>query len=756
MRAALHTGSADERDGDYFGPAVNRVARLLATGHGGQTLLSDVTQGLVLDTLPASVTLRDLGEHRLKDLGRPERVFQLLFPALAVEFPPLRSLDNPALPNNLPQQVTSFIGREKEVAEVKGLLNTARLLTLTGSGGSGKTRLSLQAAADLLTGEGDGVWLVELASVADPALVPQAVADALCVRESVADTIRQTLVEWLRPRRLLLVLDNCEHVLAACASLAADLLRSCPGVQILASSREPLNVAGEQTYRVPSLRLPDPRQRQTVESLSQFEAVRLFIERARTAQPLFAVTDENAPAVAQVCFHLDGIPLAIELAAARVRSLSVEEVNARLDNRFRLLTGGSRAALPRQQTLRALIDWSYDLLTDPEKALLCRLSVFAGGWALAAAEAVCAGGVIEDWEVLDLLTALADKSLVAAEPEALGTRYRLLETVRQYAAERLAESGEADPVRDRHLSWCVELASEAEPRLQGPDQGAWLARLEADLENLRAALAWGAACHPEIALTLACDLTRFWIFRGYASEGRSALEAALATQSPVTEPVRLRALRETGTLAQAQGDDVRARSLLEQSLAGFRALGDRAGEAATLGRLGEIFMNGGDLAGAQTVLEEALALNAALGNGGGEAENLGALGYIARTQGDYAASRVLLERAIYIFEARGDVLMATAHRGSLAFAVLGQGDVAGAGTLLKQTLAEYRTLGNRPGEAWTLASLASLEGGQGDVAAAIRHLEEAMAINRDIGNRAGEAWNIASLDSLRALHGEAP
>ena len=415
VRMALHTGIAEERDGDYFGQALNRVARLLATGHGGQTLLSGATQELTRDHLPLAASLLDLGQRRLKDLGRPEIVFQLRHPALSADFPPLRSLDNPDLPNNLPLQVASFIGREKETTDVKFLLAKTRLLTLTGSGGSGKTRLALQVAADLLDQYFDGVWLVELATLSDPALVPQAVADVLGVQEQVGQAITRTLKDALYSKSLLLVLDNCEHLVAACASLAADLLGNCPHVHLLSTSREPLNIAGEQTFRVPSLSLPDPKQTQTVETVSQYEAVRLFIERVQAVQPSFMVTNTNAPAVAQVCWRLDGIPLAIELAAARVRSLSVEDVNTRLDNRFRLLTGGARNSLPRQQTLRALIDWSYDLLTEAEKTLLRRLSVFAGGWTLPAAEAVgvgkdAANAGVAGWEVVDLLTSLVDKS----------------------------------------------------------------------------------------------------------------------------------------------------------------------------------------------------------------------------------------------------------------------------------------------------------------------------------------------------------
>jgi predicted ATPase len=511
-------------------------------------------------------------------------------------------------------------------------------------------------------------------------------------------------------------------------------------------------VAGEQTYRVPSLRLPDPRQRQTVESLAQFDAVSLFTERARATHPAFAVTDRNAPAVAQVCCHLDGIPLAIELAAARVRSLSVEEVNARLDNRFRLLTGGARTALPRHQTLRALIDWSYDLLADQERALLDRLSVFADGWTLSAAEAVCAGAGVEDWEVLDLLTALADKSLVVAEAEAGGTRYRLLETIRQYAGERLRAGSTEGEVQDAHLAWCAALAQEAEARLKGPDQGAWMDRLEADLENLRAALAWGVSRRPETALRVASALTRFWVFRGHAAEGRAALAAALSAAA-IPEALRVRARQEAGALAHAQGDHAAARPLLEQALHGSRALGDRAAEASALGQLGELTMNEGDMASAQVYLEEALSLNVTLGNAYGEAENLGALGYIARERGDYASSRILLERGMRIFVGHGDALMAAAHRGSLAFAVLAQGEVASADALFRETLADYRRLGSRPGQAWALASLAQIDRENGDIPQAIRHLEEALAINRDIGSRAGEAWNLETIAALRAMAG---
>ena len=396
VRMGLHTGAADARDGDYHGYlTLAHVQRVMSTAYGGQTLVSNATASLLSGQLPDGAALRDMGEHRLKGLLNPEHLWQWSPPDLPQDFPPLQSLN--AIPNNLPIQVTSFVGRERELAELQRLLTTTRLLTLTGSGGTGKTRLSLQVAAEVLDNFKDGVWFVELAPLADPALVPQTVATVLGVREEPGRPLLATLIDWLRPKQLLLILDNCEHLIDACARLADAVLHAGRETQILASSREALGIAGETAYRVPSLECPNAAQasQETVEQLTQYAAVQLFIERATQSLTTFTVTNANAPAVAQICYRLDGIPLAIELAAARVRGLSVEQIAARLDDSFQLLTGGSRTALPRQQTLRALIDWSYNLLSEPEQRLLQRLSVFAGGWTLEAAEAVGAGEGIE-------------------------------------------------------------------------------------------------------------------------------------------------------------------------------------------------------------------------------------------------------------------------------------------------------------------------------------------------------------------------
>src|SRR6516225_8299379 len=462
----LHTGEAISSTGDYIGLDLHRAARICSVGHGGQILVSETVKVLISPDPPADASVWDLGVHRLKDLRDPEHLFQVVHPDLAADFPSLKSLD--ARPNNLPIQLTSFIGREREKAEVGRLLFISHLVTLTGSGGAGKTRLALQVAAEGLEEFPDGVWFVELAALSDPNLVLKAVASVLSGLEQPGPVMTETLADSLRGKSMLVVLDNCEHLVEVCAHLADALLRGCPNLRILATSREALGVTGETVWRVPSLSVPDPQHLPPLDGFKEYDAVRLFIDRAVASDPQFAVTISNAPAVAQVCHRLDGIPLALELAAARVRVLAVEQIATRLDDRFRLLTGGSRTAVLRQRTLRATMDWSFDLLSQEERALLRRLSVFAGGWSLEAAEAICSGNGVAASDILDLLTQLVDKSLVITETQSGEARYRLLETVRQYGWERLVESKEAAKIRTRHRNWYLEFAERAEPRLVGP------------------------------------------------------------------------------------------------------------------------------------------------------------------------------------------------------------------------------------------------------------------------------------------------
>ncbi len=526
VRMGVHTGEASKTATGVVGLDVHRAARVAAVAYGGQVLLSETVAALVRDSLPAGAALRDLGVYRLKDLGRPERVFQLETVGLAAEFPPLRSLDNPALPNNLPAQLATFIGRDRELPQLRALVGSSRLVTVTGAGGAGKTRLSLQVAAELLDGSGDGVWLVELAAVADENAVAPAISRALGITGPPDRPGLDALLNALAPQDILIVLDNCEHLIGACAKIADAIVTTCPRVHLLATSREPLGIGGETIYRVPSLSLPGPGEA-GLAAAESCDAVALFSERARAQGVGLRVDEQTAPVLVSICRQLDGMPLAIELAAARLRSLSLSDLHDRLGQRFRLLTGGSRTALERQQTLRATVDWSYSLLTGAEQLLLRRLSMFAEGFDLDAAEAVCGFGDIEVFDVADLLGSLVDKSLVVAEPTGETLRYLMLETIRQFAAERLAEigPGEAAAVAAAHGAHFLSVAEAAAPHLTGPDQGRWLARLDADQANLQRATAH-AAVDPDgttLALRFGVALKRYWIARTRFEEATGCL-----------------------------------------------------------------------------------------------------------------------------------------------------------------------------------------------------------------------------------------
>jgi predicted ATPase/class 3 adenylate cyclase len=838
VRLALHTDEAELREGDYYGLAVNRCARVRAVGHGGQVLLTEATRAQVVDSLPEGCDLRDMGVRRLKDLQRPERLYQLLHPALPHDFPPLRSLE--AFVHNLPIQLTRFIGREAEMAAVRALLAETRLLTLTGIGGCGKTRLALQIAADLLEQCPDGVWLIELAALVSGDLIPQSVAMALGVREEPGRPMLATLIDALRPKRLLLILDNCEHMIDACAAFVDTLLRACPHVIVLATGREALGIIGETVSRVPSLSLPperptahDPRsppyphgsrsaahgrstrhQAPGPEQFLRYEAIRLFVDRARQSLPGFALTAQNAGAVEQVCRQLDGIPLAIELAAARVKLLTVEQIAARLDDRFRLLTAGNRAALPRHQTLRAAIDWSHELLLEPERVLLRRLSVFVGGFPLDAAEAVCAGvdarrqtpdasetGALSSlapgvWrlaphEVLELLGLLVDKSLVLVE-EAPEPRYRLLETIRQYALEHLRRSGEEAATRQRHRDWFLSLAEQAEPRLTGPEQAEWLERLEREHENLRAALDWSAEAGDGAAgLRLARALWQFWWVRGYLAEGRRRLVTFLdmagehatgrrgdgggrgsatgpsdpvhgrdaphpvpSTQHP-SPATRAKGLHGAGILACDQGDYPVARAFLEESLAIKRELGDRKGIAASLSSLGHVLRLQGDYAGARVLYEESLATCRELNDRRGMAFAQSALGLVARYQGDYPTARRFYEGSLLLGRELGDPRGVAVALNNLALLAQDQGRYHEARALYEESLAAKRELGDRRGIAYSLNGLGLVELHEGNLEDAQALFEESLTIRREIGDQRGIGFSLSGLGEVARRRGDA-
>jgi predicted ATPase/class 3 adenylate cyclase/Flp pilus assembly protein TadD len=486
VRMALHAGHAEQRDDDYFGPTLNRVARLMAIAHGGQVLISTTVADLLQDAALDGAQLRDLGAHRLKDLSRPEHVYQLAAAGLIEDFPPPRSLES--FPNNLPQQLTSFVGRAETIAQIKTLLNDNRLVMLAGTGGAGKTRCAIQCGAEALDRFADGVWMVDLAPISDPVLVTTTIAKVLGVREAPDQDLLATLRNYLERRELLLILDNCEHLLDETRRVAAALLRGCAGVRLLATSREPLSIAGEQVLRLPSLQVPPPDVATTAETGRAHGAGELFVDRARSADERFELTDDNAPYVAEICRNLDGIPLAIELAAARVKLLSPRQLAERLTERFRVLTGGDRSALPRHQTLRATIDWSFELLDEPGRALFRRLSIFAGGWTLEAAAAVCAANS-DDWEVLESLGSLVDKSLVVVEASAENDRrYFMLVSIREYAAARLAGAGDAEAIARAHAQFYAEFVRALAPLTLELEDREWKRRFSAELDNVRAAI----------------------------------------------------------------------------------------------------------------------------------------------------------------------------------------------------------------------------------------------------------------------------
>lgn len=737
-RMAVHWGAAEVRGDDYFGPTLNRAARLLAIGHGRQVLVSDAAAA-ALEHLPDGCALQDRGRHRLKDLHEPEHVFELRHAVLPAGLPPLRSLSTH--PNNLPHQATTFVGRAADIARLRTLLDEARLVTLTGAGGAGKTRLAIQAAAETLEAFPDGVWLVELAALQDAALLPATVAATLKLQTQGAVTA-DVVATQLAARRLLLVLDNAEHLVDPCATLAHALLRACPHVVVLVTSRQPLQVHGEVLLRVPSLGVP-PARGATAAQVEAAEAVRLFVERARLHAPAFALDASNAATLASLCRRLDGIPLAIELAAARMRALSLEEIDRRLDQRFRLLTNGPRTALPRQQTLRSLIDWSYDLLPPAERALLRRLAVFSGGHTLEAAEAVCAGDGVDALDMLDLVASLVDKSLVVAEVRGPLTRYRMLETVREYALERLREQGDVHAWQRRHFEHFLGFARDAEPQLAGPAQQQWLERLEAEHDNLRTALAWASTPPGDAAagLHLATLLWRFWFVRGHASEGRAYMTgfaAACSREPPSVD--RAKALTCAGMFAHQLGDYRAATAHYEESLAMRRVLDDRPGIAASLNNLATVAYEQGDPHRARCMYEESLALAREAGNPEATASVLGNLAGVALALGDYEAAQDLHRESLALRRRQGNRKAIAASLGNLGDVHACMGDYAAARPLLEEAASMLRELGDAYALAQPLNDLGTIHADEGDYDGARALFMECLERQHEIGN----VWGLAA------------
>jgi len=755
-RMGLHTGEVELHDGEYFGAPLHRCARLMDSAHGGQVVLSAATAALLGEVLPPGVWLKDLGEYRLRDLIRSERIYQLVAVGQPADFPPLRTLTS--IPNNLPMQATAFIGRDQQLQAVQATLlrSDARLVTLTGPGGTGKTRLALQAAAELMDSFPSGVYFVALAPVTDPDLVPSAIAQALDVRETAGRPILAALADAVRQKQSLLVLDNFEQV-AAAAPFVADLLAAAPQVKVLVTSRSVLRIYGERELSVPPLALPDHRTAPTAAHLARFEAVHLFVDRAQAARSDFTLTDENAPTVAEICQRLDGLPLAIELAAARIRALPPRAMLQRMERRLPLLTGGARDLPARQRTLRDAIAWSYDLLDGGEQALFRRLAVFRG-CTLESAEAVCSGDSPRpgarsvampplDFDIFDGIESLVEKSLLRPAETVDGQpRYLMLETVREYALERLQESGEGETISRRHVLAWLTFVEAAEPELYKPDQATWIARIEEEHDNLRAALRWSEdQGFAQPALRLAAALWWFWSIHGHVDEGRGRLAGVLmrfsasADASPARAELYARVLYGAGILASMQGDHHAARRLHADGLALRRTIGDMTGVFNALEGLGTVESRQGDYVAARAHLEEALDIARALGDDIAYAMALHALGNISAELGEFEAARTYYEQSRALVPSEDD------RQGpllSLATIALDQDRYDEAEVIALDALSRYRRSGNRQVEALVLATLGGISLARGNLEAAREHLAHGLSIMQELGRVTGVAQTL--------------
>jgi predicted ATPase/class 3 adenylate cyclase/DNA-binding CsgD family transcriptional regulator len=762
VRLGMHTGEPSLGSEGYIGLDVVRSARIMSAGHGGQVLLSQTTRDIVEHNLPDGVSLHDLGVHRLKDLQHPSHLFQLVIAGLLAEFPPLRTLDTH--PHNLPIQPTPFLGREHVLVRVQGLLRRedVRLFTLTGPGGIGKTRLGLQVAADLADRFADGVFFVNLAPLSDSSLVLPTIASTLDLKESAGQAQLHVLTAYLRNKELLLLLDNFEQVLSAAVQVAA-LLAACPKLKVLVTSRTVLHVHGEQEFAVPPLAVPDPKRLHDLVELSQYEAVMLFIQQAQTVKPDFQLTNVSASAVVEICTRLDGLPLAIELAAARMKLLPPQALLGRLSQRLTVLTGGARDVPARQQTLRNTITWSYNLLDALEQQLFQRLSVFVGGCTLEAIEAIYTvlDGNQSAGHILDRVASLIDKSLLhQTEQEGEEPRFAMLETIREYGLEVLAASGEMTVMRQAQAAYYLEVSEEAEPELVGPRQARWLERLEREHDNLRAAMSClleqgKKGDGMEMALRLGGALLRFWVERGHMSEGQTFLERTLATREGVAASVQAKALLAAGGLALNQSDYEQAEAQGRESLDLYRELGDAQGIADSCGLLGEVASSRGNLATARSLFEEVLALYRETADKEGIAWSLGNLASLDRHQGKYAAARTLCEESLAIYTELGDKARIARSCYLLASVLyISPGDAGTVRSLLEKGLALFREVGSKEGIAFYFYISGEVVLRQGDAVLARSLAEESLERYRELGHRLGMTLSLALLAQTAASQGD--
>jgi predicted ATPase/class 3 adenylate cyclase len=801
VRMGLHTGESREREGDFYGSEVNRAARLMGVAHGGQILVSQATAALIRTALPHDVSLRDLGEHRLRGLAVTERISQLRHPDLPGEFPPLKSLST--YKHNLPVQLSTFVGREKELADVNRLLKGSHLLTLLGPGGTGKTRLMLEAAEEIVGDFANGVFLVELAPLTDPDLIEERVATALGVQEQPGRAMLESLVEFLRLKELLLLLDNVEHVVRRSAEMAEHLLRHCPKLKMLVTGREALFIGGEVTLQIPSLSLPPGNGKVDLDRVRSSEAVQLFLTRAQEFRPAFELSDANASTIAEIVCRLDGIPLALELATARLRMLTVDQIAARLNDRFRLLTGGRRTAMARQQTLQAMIDWSWNLLDDKERLLLQRLSVFSGGWSMAAAQSVVTDHELDEYDVFDLMEQLVVKSLVTVNYPASGSaRYSMLESIRQYGRDRLFESGESEALRDRFTDYYVAFAEEAGPHLRQSDMLAWMARIIAELDNLRAVMVWTQEERPELALRIASCLIYGEVQWLHPSEARSWLQPAIqrarvlleagspelriadfiraliglgATYAWYGRPAEALPLLDEGILlARRHGEDrhrVYATAIkyggewrvlteeqmreLEEVIDVGRQKGLQLELMSALGSYGFSLVMKGKMDEAEPYVEETLALARELDNPYMNALVRSGQGFIAHVRGDFAAAKEHALESLVNYEALNMKRSAVTARSMLAHVARREGDLEEAEGYYRKTIIGWQELGHGPAVAHQVECFAYLALERGQHERAARLLGAAGNARRELNSLSDAPREIADLDQAMKRLAEA-
>ena len=759
IRMGIHSGNAEWNGKDYMGYiTLARSARVMSAANGGQILISQNSYNLLDKDLfidnhtlklrnnsQNEISFRDLGERRLKDVIQPIRLFQILCPGLKEEFPSLKTLD--VRPNNLPVQLTSFIGREEEMKKVKSILAKSRLLTIIGSGGSGKTRLAMQTGADMIDDFQNGVFITELASLSENSLIVQTLMDSIGIKEEQGITPKEKLSGFLKNHETLLIFDNCEHLISECANIAEFLLINCPKLKIIATSRESLNCSGEHTYRVPSLELPESSDYDNPGILIQYEAVRLFTERALSVNSNFRINNKNASSIAEICSRLDGIPLAIELAAARSNILTADKINERLDDRFKLLSGGKRTALPRQKTLRALIDWSYDLLSDNEKILWQRVTTFTGGWTLEAAEEIVSDINIPEDEIFDLLGQLVNKSIIIFNSDK--NRYSILETIRQYGNEKLKDSNLEEEFKNKHLQYFTELSVSADIKLMESEIQLWIEKLDSEHGNFQSAIAWAISEGKyEEGSKLAGNLGNFWEIRGHNSIGIKLLESLMEKSKGVSRSATAKVLLSVGILYRNLGRFEKSKISLYESLKLYREIGNNQGIVSSLNNLGIVEADRGDYKRSLEHHEEGLKIAREFGNKSGIADSLTNIGTISYHQGKYDPAQRYYEESLKLNREIGfkpGIAMCLNNLGGLASV---KDNYEEAKKLFGESLSLSRQIGDKTGIGMCLNNLARFASEQGNYEQAQKLYEESLSIWRELGDKLGIVMTINNLGIL--------